>query len=184
MAMLWQKLWQHRLWAEVTPHLPAGRVGVWAMSNLLPNPLVAPVATLLEEHNLQQLTHPSGAALQGVILLGAGAPAAGWPSVLATAHSLLAPGAPLLLLAPRQGLLQLPDTAWHSPLNQRAWRQVLRRARFTINHQHYVGGGNAVITAACHLWVCGKAANQVGGVPPTRLQFNSKLRGTAAVKGC
>jgi hypothetical protein len=175
--------WQDQLWQEIGPHLPAGRVGLWVAPACRPTAQFHAVHTLPEFHNPSLPKPPSGAAYQGLLLLGVGQAVLPWPALLAQLHPLLAPQAPLLLLTPRHGLVQLPKAVWHSPYRHRGWQRILRAAGWQITEDILLGGCSwpgPWVTAACRLYVC----QRKGVIPPTRLQFNSKRAGTAAATGC
>jgi hypothetical protein len=175
--------WHDQLWQEICPHLPAGRVGLWVPPACRPTPSFHVAQTLLEFHNPSLPSPPSGGAYQGLLVLGVGQVALPWPAFLAQLPPLLAPQAPLLLLAPRRGLVQLREAAWRSPYRARGWQRVLRAAGWQVTEDVLLGGSSwpsPWATAACRLYCC----QRQGVVPPTRLQFSSKRAGTAAATGC
>jgi hypothetical protein len=175
--------WVERLWQELTPHLPAGRVGLWAPPACRPTHWACPAPSLPCWHNPAEPAPPSGAALQGLLLLGCGPTPLPWPALLAALPPLLAPQAPLLLLLPRQGLVALRETGWASPYTPRQWRRVLHTACWQVEREILLGGigwPGPWATAALRLYVC----QRQGVIPPARLQFNSKRGGTAPATGC
>ncbi len=175
--------WQQRLWQELVPHLPHGRVGLWAPLACQPAAFACPDHLLPHWHDLLAPAPPHGSALQGLVILGCGQPALGWTEFLTQLSPLLAPQAPLLVLVPRRGLVQLPALTWQSPYGHRAWQKILLQAGWRISAQHFLGGTawpSPWASAACRLYTC----SPQGTIPPRRVQFNSSRTGVAAASGC
>ena len=174
--------WQHRLWHTVIPHLPSGRVGVWAPAQALPAGLAIPDNTLLEQHDLTDPQLPKGPAYDGLLVLTGGIPTVAWPDFLAQLGTLAAPHAPLLLLTPRKGLVALHQPGWETSTPHPHWPSVLTAAGWPTQTTALLGGDAwpaAWATAACRLYV----ARRMGGGAPLKVQFKRKVSGTAAATG-
>ncbi|MCA3244558.1 MAG: hypothetical protein INF43_04555 [Alphaproteobacteria bacterium] len=175
--------WVERLWQELTPHLPAGQVGLWVPPTCRPINFTCPATTLPSWHDPAAPAPPGGSALQGLLMFGCGPTPLPWPAMLAALPPFLAPQAPLLLLVPRQGLVALREPGWTNPYSTRQWRRVLHAAGWQVAREVFLGGSSwpgPWATAALRLYVCQRR----GLVPPARLQFSSKRGGTAPATGC
>ena len=174
--------WQHRLWHTVVPHLPSGRVGVWAPPQALPPNLMNPEHTLLEHHTLANPTLPKVAAYDGLLVIAGGIPAVPWVEFLGQLGTLATPHAPLLLLTPRTGLVALHQPGWEAPTPPPHWPTLLQTAGWPAHTTALLGGDAwpaAWATAACRLYV----ARRMGGATPLKVQFKRKASGTAAATG-
>ncbi len=174
--------WQDRLWQSVTPHLPAGRVGLWVVPACRPTQWVMPVTTLPSWHDPAEPTPPAGAALQGLLVLACGQATLPWPTLLAQLPPLLAPQAPLLMLIPRGGLIGLRQPSWANRRSYGRWQRDLYDAGWQVQQKALLGGTSwpgPWATAALRLLIC----QPHGMVPPRRIQFSSKRGGTAPANG-
>jgi hypothetical protein len=172
--------WPHRLWQEVAPHLPAGRVGIWAPEESFVLPLPAPEGCLLEYHNLNSPTLPQGSAYETLLVIAGGEPVLPWADFLAQLAPLAAPNAPLLLVAPRTGLVALHQAGWENAMTNKAWKEVLTQSGWPVFTTTLLGGcawPHAWATAACRLYVARRKGS--GGLP-TKVQFKRKASGTGA----
>jgi len=178
--------WQERLWQTITPTLPAGRVGLWIAPPCRPVAWKLPPTVLPHWHDPAAPTPATGAALQGLLLLGCGPTALPWPALLGQLAPLLAPQAPLLLLVPRGGLVALPSPAWHSSPPAQGWRRALVQTGWRVEQQCLLGGASwpgPWATAALRLYGCQRDGLIPATRLPTRLQFNSRRAGTASATG-
>ncbi len=172
--------WQLRIWNQLIPHLPAGRVGLWAPASSLPAPLPTPPEVLLLRTALDTPSPTQGAALQALVVLAGATPPCPWPNFLAQLAPLAAPNAPLLVLVPRTGLVALHQAGWENHATAAEWENHLRQAGWPIFTTTLLGGSAwpaAWATAACRLYVA-QRADRSG--TPLKVQFKRKTSGTVA----
>lgn len=170
--------WQSRLWSEVIPHLPAGRVALWAEANALPIELPTPPETLLVRSALSTEKPPKGTAFNALVVIAAGTPALPWEEFLQALAPLAAPQAPLLLLTPRGGLVGFNKGGWQPTLPPRVWEETLRNAGWGAFSTAYLGGlswPSPWASAACRLYVAQRRGG--GGM---RVQFKRKASAEVA----
>lgn len=171
--------WPLRLWAELTPYLPAGRVALWADDAALPPNLITPPETLLVRTPLSSPKPPKGAACTALVVVATHPPAICWPDFLAQISPLAGPQAPLLLLVPRTGLMALNEAGWpKANAHPHAfWEDTLRASGWGAFSCAYVGGcawPAPWASAACRLYVAHRRGSG------TKIQFNRKTSGTAS----
>lgn len=175
--------WRNRLWAEVVPYLPAGRVALWAAPETLPATLDVLSETLLVRTALDATKPPKGTAFNALVVVASGTPPLPWDEFLQALAPLAGPQAPLLLLVPRTGLVALHQTGWENPHPATFWENTLRSAGWGALSSTYVGGcawPHPWASAACRLYV----AQRRGGGGGVRIQFKRKTSaaGTASTK--